>query len=57
MDNRGEKSDKRFFLHLGNGFLLRDIGENLHLPIPDEFKPLVKKIVQFNKQGNKFKKK
>lgn len=32
-------------------------GENLHLPIPDEFKPLVKKIVQFNKQGNKFKKK
>ena len=32
-------------------------GENSHLPIPDEFKPLVDKIVQFNKQKNKLKKK
>ena len=32
-------------------------GENSHLPIPDEFKPLVDKIVQFNKQKNKIKKK
>ena len=32
-------------------------GENLHLPIPDEFKPLLNAIVQFNKQGNKLKKK
>ena len=32
-------------------------GESSHLPIPDEFKPLVEKIVQFNKQKNKIKKK
>lgn len=32
-------------------------GENTHLPIPDEFKPLVNKIVKFNKQKNKIKKK
>lgn len=32
-------------------------GESSHLPIPDEFKSLVDKIVQFNKQKNKLKKK
>ena len=32
-------------------------GESSHLPIPDEFKPLVEKIVQFNKQKHKYPKK
>ena len=32
-------------------------GGNTHLPIPDEFKPLINKIVKFNKEKNKFKKK
>jgi hypothetical protein len=32
-------------------------GQNSHLPIPDAFKPLIKKIVQFNKKKNKIKKK
>lgn len=32
-------------------------GGGCHLPIPDEFKPLVNKIVKFNKQKNKLKKK
>ena len=31
--------------------------DNPHLPIPDEFKPLINKIVKFNKQKNKLKKK
>ena len=29
-------------------------GENTHLPIPDEFKPLLKAIEKFNKQHNKY---
>lgn len=32
-------------------------GENTHLPIPDEYKPLLDAIVKFNKQNNKPKKK
>lgn len=32
-------------------------GKSLHLPIPDEFKPLLDAIVKFNKQKNKPKKK
>ena len=32
-------------------------GGNGHLPIPDEFKPLLNAIVKFNKQKNIFKKK
>ena len=32
-------------------------GENPHLPIPDEFTPLVDAIVKFNKKKNKFPKK
>lgn len=32
-------------------------GQNSHLPIPDAFKPLINKIVQFNKKKNKIKKK
>ena len=32
-------------------------GENTHLPISDEFKPLLDAIVKFNKQKNKLKKK
>ena len=32
-------------------------GENSHLPIPDEYKPLVDAIVIFNKKKNKFPKK
>ena len=29
----------------------------MHLPISDEFKPLLDAIVEFNKKGNKLKKK
>ncbi|MBQ6205104.1 MAG: hypothetical protein IJK46_13565 [Prevotella sp.] len=32
-------------------------GENTHLPISDEFKPLLNAIVDFNKKKNKFPKK
>ena len=32
-------------------------GGSSHLPIPDEFKPLINKIVKFNKEKNKIKKK
>ena len=32
-------------------------GENTHLPISDEFKPLLNAIVNFNKKKNKFPKK
>lgn len=32
-------------------------GENSHLPISDEFKPLLNAIVKFNKKKNKIKKK
>ena len=32
-------------------------GENIHLPISDEYKPLLDAIVKFNKQKNKLKKK
>ena len=32
-------------------------GENTHLPISDEYKPLLDAIVKFNKQKNKLKKK
>ena len=32
-------------------------GENTHLPISDEYKPLLNAIVKFNKQNNKLKKK
>jgi hypothetical protein len=32
-------------------------GENTHLPISDEFKPLLDAVVKFNKKKNKFPKK
>lgn len=32
-------------------------GENTHLPISDEYKPLLDAIIKFNKQKNKLKKK
>ena len=43
-----------------NGDMARkpaSIGENTHLPISDEFKPLLNAIVKFNKKKNKIKKK
>lgn len=48
------------WIELPNGDMTRKPsknGENTHLPISDEFKPLLDAIVKFNKQKNKLKKK
>lgn len=48
------------WIELPNGNMTRKPsknGENTHLPISDEFKPLLDAIVKFNKQKNKLKKK
>lgn len=48
------------WIELPNGNMTRKPsknGENMHLPISEEFKPLIDAIVEFNKKGNKLKKK
>lgn len=48
------------WIELPNGNMARKPspkGENTHLPISDEFKPLLDAVVKFNKKKNKFPKK
>lgn len=48
------------WIEMSNGNMARNPaknGENTHLPISDEFKPLLNAIVNFNKKRNKFPKK
>ena len=48
------------WIEMLNGYMARkpfSNGENTHLPISDEFKPLLNAIVKFNKKKNKLKKK
>ncbi len=48
------------WIEMPNGDMARkpsSNGENTHLPISDEFKPLLDAIVKFNKKNNKLKKK
>lgn len=48
------------WIEISNGDMARkpsSNGENTHLPISDEYKPLLDAIIKFNKQKNKLKKK
>ena len=53
-------SSSHEWIEMSNGNMARkpaSNGENTHLPISDDFKPLLNAIVKFNKQKNKIKKK
>lgn len=58
--NFARASHSHKWIEKSNGNMARkpaSVGENTHLPISDEFRPLLDAIVKFNKKKNKYPKK